>query len=152
MFVKYPKSIPSGVQDGKEIPTAPWLLLAFARDGKPLSSAQYEKGTGCLNGEGPYRLVKPQRDVKGDATKPGRPDRSVKSKTFGDGWDFDKNLDHNAGFCTRGATVIRVNPIPSGFEEYDWKNGWPLVAERKIIIFGKGIPQKQSEAGSRKSK
>jgi hypothetical protein len=141
-FVKYPASLPSGIQDGKEIPTAPWLLLAFERDGRALDSAQYEKGTGRLAGEGPYRLVKPQRDVAGDASYPGRPDRSVKSKTFGDGWDYSKTLDHNAGSCIRGATAIRINPMPAGFEEYDWKNGWPLVAGRQIVIFGKGVQKK----------
>ncbi len=142
-FVKYPESLPSGVQDGKEIPAVPWLLIAFERDGKPLDSAQYEKGTGRLAGEGPYRLIKPQRDLTaGDPSKPGRPDRSVKSKVFGDGWDFSKAIDHNAGSCIRGATAIRINPMPSGFEEYDWKNGWPLVAGRQIVIFGKGVPRK----------
>jgi len=39
MFVHYPDTIPPGVQDGKEIPTPPWLLLAFERDGTPLDSA-----------------------------------------------------------------------------------------------------------------
>jgi len=140
MFVNYPKSMPAGVLDGKQIPATPWLMLAFERDGKPLDSAKYEKGR--LVGEGPYRLVKPQRDVTGDVSKPGRPDRSVKSKTYGDGWDYDKALDHNAGSCVRAATVIRVNPMPAGFEEYDWKNGWPLVAERRIVIFGRGVPKK----------
>ena len=77
--------------------------------------------------------------MAGDPSKPGRPDRSVKSKTFGDGWDFHKDIDHNAGSCVRGATVIRVNPMPKGFEEYDWKNGWPLVNGRQIVIFGKGV-------------
>jgi hypothetical protein len=139
MFVHYPETIPSGVLDGKEIPMTPWLLLAFERDGKPLDSAQYEKGTGRLTGEGPYRLVKPQRNVSGDAS---RPDRSVRSKAYGDGWDYDKALDHNAGACVRGATVIRVNPMPAGFEEYDWKNGWPLVAKKQIVIFGRGVPKK----------
>jgi len=83
LLVKYPALIPPGVIDGKEIPMTPWPLLAFNRDGKPLDTAQYEKGR--LTGEGPYRLVKPQRDVAGDASKPGRPDRSVKSKAYGDG-------------------------------------------------------------------
>jgi len=142
MLVKYPAALPAGVQDGKEVPTAPWLLLAFEREGIPLDSAQYEKGTGRLAGEGPYRLIKPQRDVSGDAAHPGRPDRSIKSKTFGDGWDFSKALDHNAGSCIRGATAIRINPMPAGFEEYDWKNGWPLVAGRQIVIFGKGVQNK----------
>ena len=141
-FVKYPKSIPSGVADGKEIPMIPWLLLAVERDGNPLDVAQYEKGTGRLTGEGPYRLILPQRNVGGDASRPGRPDRSIKSKVFGDEWDFSKALDHNAGSCVRGATAIRINPMPAGFEEYDWKNGWPLVAGKQLVIFGKGIQKK----------
>ena len=136
-FVQYPGSIPAGVADGKEVPDVPWLLLAFERDGKPLEAAHYEKGR--LAGEGPYRLVSPQRNVTGDSSKPGRPDRSVTAKVFGDGWDFNKELDHNAGFSVRAATVIRVNPMPKGLEEYDWKNGWPLVDGRKIVIFGRGI-------------
>jgi hypothetical protein len=140
-FVHYPEIIPPGVTDGKAIPNAPWLLLAFERNKKPLNPAQYEKGTGRLNGEGPYRLVKPQRNLTEGTDKPGRPDRSVKSKTFGDGWDYDKTLDHNAGSCIRGATVIRINPMPAGFEEYDWKNGWPLVTKKQIVIFGKSVPK-----------
>jgi hypothetical protein len=130
IFVHYPDSIPAGIADNQPIPTTPWLLLAFERDGKPLDSSRYEKGR--LAGEGPFRLIKPQRS-------PSRPDRSVKSKTYGDGWDFDKTIDHNAGACVRGVTAIRINPMPQGFEEFDWKNGWPLIAERKIVIFGKNV-------------
>jgi hypothetical protein len=138
-FVRYPEAIPAGLQDGREIPGEPWLLLAFERDGKPLDDSYYEKGTGRLAGEGPFRLLKPQRDLMGDPARPGRPDRSVKAKVFGDGWDFNRVIDHNAGSCARGACVIRVNPAPAGFEEYDWKNGWPLIKERKIAVFGLGI-------------
>jgi hypothetical protein len=138
-LVRYPALLPSGVVDGKEVPMIPYLLLAFERDGKLLDVAQYEKETGRLTGEGPYRLVKPQRDVLGDPVRPGRPDRSVKSKKFGDEWDYVDALDHNAGSCVRGATAIRINPIPAGYEEYDWKNGWPLISKRSIVIFGKGV-------------
>lgn len=134
-FVRYPAALPGNLSEGKEIPFTPWLLLAYARDGKTLDIAQYEKGTGRLAGEGPYRLIKPQGTA-------GRPDRSVKSKVFGDGWDFDKSIDHNAGSCIRGTTAIRINPMPPGFEEYDWKNGWPLVAHKQIVIFGRGVPAK----------
>jgi hypothetical protein len=138
-FVKYPERLPSGVADGREIPGTPWLILAYEREGKPLDPSAYEKGTGRLAGEGPFRLVRPQRDLLGDPSKPGRPDRSLKAKTFGDGWDFNPKIDHNAGACVRGACVIRVNPAPAGFEEYDWKNGWPLVAEGRVVIFGRGV-------------
>jgi len=138
-FVRYPASLPSGVEDGKEIPGEPWLLLAFEREGERLADSFYEKGTGRLDGEGPFRLVKPQRELKGDPARPGRPDRSVKAKTYGDGWDFHSAIDHNAGACVRGACVIRVNPVPAGFEEYDWKNGWPLIRDRRVAIYGHGV-------------
>ena len=58
----------------------------------------------------------------GDANRPGRPDRMQRAPVLGDGWDFLPNADHNAGACVRGACVIRVNPLPAGFEEIDWKN------------------------------
>jgi hypothetical protein len=138
-FVKYPESIPPAVSDEREIPQAPWLLLAYEREGRPLDVSSYEKGTGKLAGEGPYRLIKPQRDLLGDPSKPGRPDRSQKAKAYGDGWDFNPRIDHNSGFCVRAACVIRVNPAPPGYEEYDWKNGWPLIAEGRIVIFGGGV-------------
>jgi hypothetical protein len=141
-FVRYPETLPSTVQDGREIPGEPWLLLAYEREKALLNPSFYEKGTGRLAGEGPFRLVKPQRDLMGDPAKPGRPDRSVKAKNYGDGWDYNSSIDHNAGTCVRGACVIRVNPMPAGLEEYDWKNGWPLISERKIAVFGHGVKRK----------
>ncbi len=138
-FVKYPAELPAGLMDTKRIPGVPWLVLAYERNGVTLEPAAYEKGTGRLTGEGPYRLVKPQRDLYGDAVRPGRPDRSQKSQAFGDGWDFVPGMDHNAGACVRGACVIRINPMPEGTEEYDWKNGWPLIGDRKVVIYGRGV-------------
>jgi hypothetical protein len=29
--------------------------------------------------------------------------------------------------------------MPQGYEEYDWKNGWPLIGDKKIVIYGYGI-------------
>ena len=142
-FVKYPSLVPAGLQDGRKIPEAPWLLLAYERDTKPLDGSYYEKGTGRLAGEGPFRLVKPQKDLLGDPSKPGRPDRSLRAKAFADGWDFNSAIDHNAGACVRGACVIRVNPMPAGFEEFDWKNGWPLIQKKQLVIFGRGVAPKR---------
>jgi hypothetical protein len=138
-FVKYPASLPARVKDKMRIPGNPWLILAYERNGLPLDPSAYEKGTGRLAGEGPYRLIKPQRELAGDPSKPGRPDRSQRSATFGDGWDYVQGMDHNAGACVRGACVIRINPVPEGYEEYDWKNGWPLVGDKKVVIFGRGV-------------
>ena len=141
-FVKYPPLAPAGLRDEQKIPAAPWLLLAYERDGQPLDGSYYQKGTGRLAGEGPFRLVKPQKDLLGDPSKPGRPDRSQRAKTFAAGWDFNPAIEHNAGACVRGACVIRANPMPAGFEEYDWKNGWPLIQARRLAIFGRGVAPK----------
>jgi hypothetical protein len=141
-FVKYPENIPAEIRDGEKIPALPWLILAFQREGSRLDPATYEKGTGRLAGEGPFRLVRPQRELGPDPTKPGRPDRALKAGKFGDGWDFDARIDHNAGYCVRGACVIRVNPMPPGFEEYDWRNGWRLIQDRRLVIYGRGVETK----------
>jgi hypothetical protein len=29
--------------------------------------------------------------------------------------------------------------MPVGFEEFDWKNGWPLVTGRRVVIYGRGV-------------
>jgi hypothetical protein len=138
-LLEKPVSVPPGVADGKRIPGRPWLILAYEREGKPLDISAYDRATGKLVGEGPYRLVRPQKNVDGDPKRPGRPDRSVNAREYGDGWDFSDKIDHNAGAGARGACVIRVNPMPEGYEEYDWKNGWPLIGEKKIVIYGRGI-------------
>jgi len=138
-LLERPAAVPPGVKNGRRIPGTPWLLLAYEREGALLDPSSYEQSTGRLAGEGPYRLVKPQRELKGDPAMPGRPDRSVNAKKFGDGWDFSSRIDHNAGAGARGACVIRINPMPEGYEEYDWKNGWPLIGEKKVVIYGYGI-------------
>jgi len=138
-LLEKPESVPPGVANGHRIPGPLWLILAYEREGRPLETSAYEKATGRLVGEGPYRLAQPQRQVMGDRRRPGRPDRSVNAETYGDGWDFSDRIDHNAGAGARGACVIRINPMPEGYEEYDWKNGWPLIGERKIVIFGRGV-------------
>jgi hypothetical protein len=138
-LLKKPGAVPGGLEDGAEIPDTPWLLLATEREGRPLETSAYEKGSGELVGEGPFRLVRPVRDLLGDPARPGRPDRSVNAGKFGDGWDYSDGIDHNAGFSVRGACVIRVNPAPPGYEDYDWKNGWSLIGDRKIVLFGYGV-------------
>ena len=141
-LLESPANVPPGLEEGSEIPGTPWLILAYEREGKPLDLSAYEKGSGALVGEGPFRLVKPQRDVLGDPDRPGRPDRSVNAARFGDGWDYSEKIDHNDGSGVRGACVIRINPAPTGYEEFDWKNGWSLITDRKIVIFGHGVKSK----------
>jgi hypothetical protein len=138
-LLEKPDAVPPGLENGRRIPGEPWLLLAYEREGVPLQVSNYDPRTGKLAGEGPYRLIKPQRNIAADPKRPGRPDRSVNAKKYGDGWDYSAEIDHNAGAGPRGACVIRINPMPDGYEEYDWKNGWPLIGDKKIVIYGLGI-------------
>jgi hypothetical protein len=136
-FIQYPASIPtnpatgSAYADGDAV-TGLWLTVAWQRDGGVLSTSYYDASTGRLEGEGPFRVIPPQKT-------PGRPDRGSGFTQAHDGWDYDSTLDHNAGSSPRGACIIRVNPMPAGYEEYDTSNGWSLITDKKIVIYGCGV-------------
>lgn len=120
-----------GVQSGDDIivPGGLQLLLAYTRDGKNLEPGQLGEEN-KLNGEGPFRVVPPQKIV-------GPPDQSVKSDDQDVIWPFDENADHNAGFATRSATIIRVDPLPEGTTEINiLEAGWDYVDDGKVVIYG----------------
>ncbi len=113
------------------------LILAYKANGAYMDAA-YQDDQDKLNGEGPFRAVPPQWN-------PGYPDRQATSATpDAEPWPYDPdeiNTDHNAGFSARGVTAIRVDPLPEGTTEYDWRNsqtdgGWGLLEENKIVIYG----------------
>ena len=138
-FVAYPTPIPtypvSGVPyvDGDLI-TDLRLTVAWQRDGGSLSTSYYDPSTGRLEGEGPFRVIPPQKT-------PGRPDRGsgFTQDLVVSTWNYLSTLDHNAGSSPRGACMIRVNPMPLGVEEYDTSNGWSLITDKKIVIYGAGV-------------
>jgi hypothetical protein len=133
--VAYPKTLPPGVKDGAAIPGAPWVILAYERDGQPLEPVRLDIKAGKIEGEGPFRVVVPQR-------KPGRPDRGSKHSPSrcNDGDDFDPARDHNAGLMPRGTIAIRVNPLPPGVEDFDYHNGgWAHVGSQTVLVYGFGV-------------
>jgi len=136
-FVQYPAALPPGLTDGQPIPGEPWLLLAYERDGKPLDPSTLDITSGRIEGEGPYRLVVPQR-------KPSKPDRgSAHATQCNDGNEFDAAKDHNAGDMVRGVIAIRVNPLPTGMEDFDYRNGgWAYVENQSIVVYGFGVTAK----------
>jgi hypothetical protein len=110
-------------------------MLAYLRDGSPMEPCTLDPATGRINGEGPLRLVVPQ-------SKPGKPDRAMQLSPTGcnDGLDFDRSKDHNASAMVRGAVAIRINPLPDGYEDFDFKNGgWAFIAGKSLIVYGYGI-------------
>lgn len=137
-FVNYEDPLPAGVSNGSALGNL-WLMIAGYRGplDTPLSVSYYDPITGKLEGEGPFRIIPPQKTVS-------RPDRRSSSVAVpDDGWNFISDGTgenrHNAGSSVRGMCIIRVNPMPSGYEEYDTSNGWSLIAEKKIVIYGYGI-------------
>jgi hypothetical protein len=138
-FVNYPTSIPTNPATSQPFAnndaiTDLWLTIAYQRDGAALSTSYIDKTSGKMNGEGPFRIIPPQ-------TTPGRPDRgSAWNLTTDDGWNYGSTLDHNAGKSVRGVCIIRVNSASwTGYEEYDTSNGWSLINDQKIVVYGYGI-------------
>ena len=83
-----------------------------------------------LDGEGPFRVVLPQKT-------PGPPDQRSTAPDQKVIWPFDENADHSAGFSTRTATMIKVEPLPDGTTDVDTlEAGWDFVDEEKLIIYG----------------
>lgn len=105
------------------------LLLAYARDGKPLDTGVLTKDN-KLDGEGPYRVVTPQ-------IVPSPPDQPSTNPTAFPVWPYDSKADHNSGFATRSATMIRVDPLPASYADIDtMEAGWNYVDAGKVVVYG----------------
>jgi hypothetical protein len=134
-FVRYPDPLPAGVRDGEPIPGEQWLLLGWTRDGRPMDPASLDPATGRIRGEGPLRLVVPQ-------SRPGAPDRGSGSRPSecGGRYPYDENADHNADPMVRGVVAFRVNPLPPGVEDFDYRNGgWAYVQDARVVVYGFGV-------------
>lgn len=133
-FVDY-SFIPNHLDYGDRIPDKLYMLLAYMRDGDPLTPGKINPTTLKLDGEGPYRLIPPQKIA-------GGPDRPSTATSVGDGWDYGANNDHNAGFSARSVAAIRVEPLPSGTTDFNWyEGGWNLVDKAKLVIYGAISPR-----------
>jgi hypothetical protein len=128
-FVDY-GIIPGCIADGDRIPDKLYMLLAYMRDGDPLTPGRINPTALKLDGEGPYRLVPPQKIA-------GSPDRGCKDAPVGDDWDCNNNKNHNAGSSARTVAAIRVDPLPAGTTDFNWyEGGWNLVDKAKLLIYG----------------
>jgi hypothetical protein len=131
----YPDPLPEGLIGGADIPDEQWLMLDYERDGGPMDPCTLDSESGKIHGEGPLRFIVPQ-------SKPGKPDRgSQYSPTqCGDGYDHDEAEDHNSGDMVRGVIIVRVNPLPAGTEDFDYRNGgWAYIDQPSVLVYGYGI-------------
>jgi len=104
-------------------------ILAYKREGAYLDTGVLSDEN-KLDGEGPFRVVVPQKFVEA-------PDQSSKSDITDVKWPYNYDWDHNAGSCSRSATIIRVEPLPEGTTDIDiLEAGWNYVDQGKIIVYG----------------
>ncbi len=104
-------------------------ILAIKQDGAYLIPGVLNDEN-KLDGSGPFRVVVPQK-------YPNAPDQSSKSNAQDVLWPYRNDWDHNAGACSRSATIIKVNPLPAGTSDIDiLEAGWNYIDQEKIIIYG----------------
>jgi hypothetical protein len=133
-FVNYAYD-PGYLYHGRIIPDRLYMMLGYLREGDPLDIGKLvpdskNPGRLVLQGEGPYRLIVPQKIA-------GGPDRPSTAKPVGDGWDYDSKKDHNQGFSVRSVSAIRVEPLPAGTTDFAWtEGGWNLVDKARVVIYG----------------
>lgn len=105
------------------------MLLALKREGRAMRQAVLNREN-KLDGEGPYRVIVPQK-------APSPPDRSSKDGDREGLWPYRADWDHNAGSSTRSVTLIRVEPLPEGTTDIDHAEaGWKASEEGKLVIYG----------------
>jgi cytochrome c553 len=118
-----------GRKAGDAIPDVLKILLAYQRDGVSLTPGVLTKDN-KLDGEGPYRVVVPQKT-------PSPPDQASNAKSQTVKWPYNSQWDHNAGFSSRSATIIRIEPLPAGTTDIDiMESGWNYIDQEKIVIYG----------------
>jgi hypothetical protein len=104
-------------------------ILALKREGISLDTG-YLTDENKLDGEGPFRLVVPQK-------YPNAPDQSSKANNQDVKWPYNENWDHNAGACTRTVTIIKVEPMPEGTTDIDvLEAGWNYVDQERVVVYG----------------
>ncbi|HOP39823.1 MAG TPA: hypothetical protein PLI53_02145 [Geobacteraceae bacterium] len=107
------------------------LLLALRAEGKDLVPGSLGPNNVLKRGsQGPFALVAPQKN-------PGPPDQPSNASNRDLIWPFDPSFDHNGGFSTKCATIIKVEPLPAGTTDIDaTEAGWSYIEQEKIIVYG----------------
>jgi hypothetical protein len=105
------------------------MILALKREGAYMDPGILDDSN-KLDGEGPYRVVPPQKN-------PNAPDQSSKSENQSVIWPYEQDWDHNAGAATRTVTIIKVEPLPEGTTDIDvLEAGWNYVDQEKLVVYG----------------
>ena len=106
-------------------------ILALQADGKDLVPGYLDSTNKLASGtEGPFRTITPQK-------VPGPPDQASTATNQNVIWPYNANADHNAGFASKCATIIKVEPLPAGTTDINvLESGWNYIDQQKIVIYG----------------
>jgi hypothetical protein len=148
-FVDYPPAgYLTGLSDGSTLGihngNEQWMMIAYNKNGAPLDTSYYDPTTLTLQGEGPFRLVVPQFQTSGGDSVLW-PDRGSKwsgipACSATSQFDYRSSAIHNAGAMVRGLIVVRLEPMPTGCEEFDWENGgFAYIDDGELLIYGNGV-------------
>jgi hypothetical protein len=138
-WVNYASPAAAGRASGSliDVPGGLKLMLAYARDGAAMTPGALTPAN-KLDGEGPYRLIPPQL-VSGPLDQ-----RSTNSSSTLI-WPYNGALDHNAGYSSRSATIIKVEPLPAGTTDINvFEAGWDLLDANKVVVYGALSPMPTS--------
>jgi hypothetical protein len=107
------------------------FLLALKADGKDLVPGALDKTNRLTSSsEGPFRTVTPQKVA-------GPPDQASTSTNQNVTWPYNATADHNAGWASKCATIIKVEPLPAGTTDINvLESGWNYIDQQKIVIYG----------------
>ena len=108
------------------------ILLAFEENGTAFEPARIDPASGRIVGKGPLRVIVPQYD-------PGVPDLPQTgdpacSPLVAPEHRFNDAYDHNAGKAVSALAAIRVNPLPPGTRDADWRS--LAAGADRLVIFG----------------
>jgi hypothetical protein len=106
-------------------------LLALQAEGRDLVPGVLDATNKLASGtEGPFRTVTPQKVL-------GPPDQASTASNQSVIWPYSANNDHNAGFSSKCATIVKVEPLPVGTTDINvLESGWNYIDQQKIVIYG----------------
>jgi len=107
------------------------MLLALQADGTDLVAGKLGADNKLLsNSEGPFRVVTPQKFVNA-------PDQASNAARQDVSWPYNSSWDHNAGFSSKCATMIKVEPLPAGTTDINvLESGWGYIDQEKVVVYG----------------
>ena len=116
------------------------VLLSFEENGRAYTPATLG-GDGRMDGDGPFRITSPQMKNS------GVPDISLNASNecaqkIPEIHRYNRDYEKNADRCVKAVIAIRVNPLPPGEIDINWRQyAKKAIEEKSVVIFGAIVPK-----------